>query len=101
MGGPGTFVAMAGMRDRLVKYFEDSGVRYLFGIPVAQEEIDPDDYLPEDLLEKIEEVAEESVKDVVGDGYVLAGIDYLEEFEIDGEVVGWEIDFAIAEEMYL
>lgn len=94
-GTVGVFVPMNGQKDTLVNYFNSNGVKYLGGIPVADE-------APVDaLLFEVEDMG----RDFVNKNYIdetdfeIVDVDFLDEFEVDGVVVGWEVDYRVSEKM--
>ena len=89
------FVPMNGQKNTLVNYFNSNGVKYLSGIPVADE-------VPVDaLLFEVEDTGKDFVKKQFLDGtdFEIVDVDFLDEFEVDGVVVGWEVDYRVAEKM--
>ena len=92
MSKVGVFVPFEGKRDVLASYFERDEVIHFSGIPVADISLSP-----EATDEEIREVAEDFAYEKFVDSTecVIGETDFLDVFEVNGEVVGWDVDLSV------
>lgn len=90
------FVPAVGYKEDIEKYLTQDGVKFIGGLPVT-------DGIPVNALLYDVEV---QAKDFIQDNYfprtpVNLDVSYLDEFEIQGKVVGWEVEVYAFEETYI